>query len=117
LEGKNTRVVYSFPRKDADMRRIVNFALNDERTQSLIEKSNKAHKRSYLAHIVPSHHGMGRLIATADKTLRIPQRIDWDNMRFFIRLLVPFIGGNHHNQHCLLMGDIFPNQRLLVSGR
>ncbi len=55
---------------------------------------------SYVAHIVPSHHGMGRLIATADETLRRPQRIDWENLRFPIRLLFPFIGGNHHSEHC-----------------
>jgi hypothetical protein len=99
LDGKNTRVVYSYPRKDAEMRRIVNFALDDERTQSLMERSHLDHETSYIAHIVPSHHGMGRLIATADKTLRRPQRIDWENLRFPIRLLFPFISGGHH-QSC-----------------
>jgi hypothetical protein len=100
LKGKNTRVVYSFPRKDADMRRIINFALDDERTQSLMEKSHLDHGASYIAHIVPSHHGMGRLIATEDEILRRPRRIDWENLRFPIRLLVPFIGGSHHSEHC-----------------
>lgn len=99
LEGENMRVVYSYPRKDADMRRIVNFAFNDERTQSLMEKSHLDHETSYIAHIVPSHHGMGRLIATVDETLRRPQRIDWENLRFPIRLLFPFISGDHH-QSC-----------------
>jgi len=106
LEGKNTRVVYSYPRKDIEMRRIVKFALDDERTQSLMEKSHLDHETSYIAHIVPSHHGMGRLIATENEILRRPQRIDWDHMRFPIRLLVPFIGGNHHNQQCRTQKEI-----------
>ncbi len=100
LEGKNTRVVYSYPRKDIEMRKVVNFALDDERTRSLMEKSHLDHETSYIAHIVPSHHGMGRLIATEDEILRRPQRMDWENLRFPMRLLVPFIGGNHHNEHC-----------------
>lgn len=101
LKGKNTRVVYSYPRKDAEMRRIVNFALDDEGIQSLMEKSHLDHKTSYIAHIVPSHHGMGRLIATVDKTLSRPQRIGWEDLRFPIRLLFPFIGGNgNHHQSC-----------------
>jgi len=106
LEGKNTRVVYSYPRKDAEMRSIINFALDDERIQSLMERPHLDHQTSYIAHIVPSHHGMGRLIATEDETLSRPQRMDWENLRFPLRLLVPFIGGNHHNQHCRTQKEI-----------
>ncbi len=99
LEGEKTSVVFSYPRKEAEMRRIINLALDDERTQSLIEKSNLDHKTSYVAHIVPTHHGMQRLIATVDETLHRPQRIHWGYLKFAIRLLVPFTGGNHH-QSC-----------------
>lgn len=113
VEGKNTRVVYSYPRKDAQMRRIVNFVLDDQRTQSLMEKFDSDHKTSYLAHIVPSHYGMGRLIATADETLRRPQRLDRENLRFPIGLLFPFVGGNHHSEHCRTQEETL---RVIFSG-
>lgn len=99
LEGKNTKVVYSYPWKKFEIRRIVNLVLVDERTQALMEKFDSDRTMSYMAHIVPSYHGMGGLIATANETLRRPQRLDWEDLRFPIRLLFPFIGDNHHAEH------------------
>lgn len=93
------RVIYSYPREESEMQRVIGVALNDEKTKLLLNGSKGGQKASYLVHIVPSIHGMHRLIATADQTLKKPERFDWDALRFPIGLLVPPIGGSHH-QSC-----------------
>jgi protein-S-isoprenylcysteine O-methyltransferase Ste14 len=99
LNAKDMKVIYSYPGKDAEMRRIVGFALADERTKFLLQKSDHGHKISYLIHIVPSHHGMRRLIAAVSQTLQRPKRIDWEDLKFPMTLLFPFIGWNHHDEY------------------
>lgn len=98
LNEKDMKVIYSYPRQYEEMRRIINVVLADERTRSLLERSDQVKKVSYLTYIVPSHHGMRRLIATVDQTLQRPERIAWEDLKFFLTLLFPFMGGNHHDQ-------------------
>lgn len=97
--GEAMRVIYPYPRKESEMQKVIQLALNDERTKFLMKSSNKDQKVSYLIHIVPSIHGMHSLIATTDRILKKPERFDWGALKFPTGLLVPPLGRSHHQSH------------------